>query len=98
MANSEDPDEMPHVAAFQQGLHCLLINLHRKEFIIFINYNRYPLNIIITLDHHGLTVLLFMENSIGLKGVNNHTSPFEQSQINSVSQDFGLSQNPSIVA
>ena len=22
--NSEDPDEMPHYAAFHQGLHCLL--------------------------------------------------------------------------
>ena len=24
LANSEDPDEMPHTAAFHQGLHCLL--------------------------------------------------------------------------
>ena len=24
LANSEDPDEMPHHAAFHQGLHCLL--------------------------------------------------------------------------
>ena len=23
LANSEDPDEMPHNAAFHQGLHCL---------------------------------------------------------------------------
>ena len=23
LANSEDPDEMQHYAAFQQGLHCL---------------------------------------------------------------------------
>ena len=32
MANSEDPDEMPHEAAFHQGLHCLLrqIDLQRK--------------------------------------------------------------------
>ena len=22
-ANSEDPDEMPHTAAFHQGLHCM---------------------------------------------------------------------------
>ena len=22
--NNEDPDEMPHYAAFRQGLHCLL--------------------------------------------------------------------------
>ena len=45
MPNSEDPDEMPHVAAFQQGLRSLLINLKRKKFIIFISYNRSPLNI-----------------------------------------------------
>ena len=25
LANSEDPDEMPHNAAFHQGLHCLLL-------------------------------------------------------------------------
>ena len=24
LSNSEDPDEMPHHAAFHQGLHCLL--------------------------------------------------------------------------
>ena len=24
LANSEDPDEIPHIAAFQQGLLCLL--------------------------------------------------------------------------
>ena len=24
MANSEDPDEMPHKVAFHQGLHCIL--------------------------------------------------------------------------
>ena len=24
LANSEDPDEMPHKASFHQGLHCLL--------------------------------------------------------------------------
>ena len=36
MANSEDPDEIPHVAAFQQGLRCLLINIQRKKFIIFL--------------------------------------------------------------
>ena len=26
LANSEDPDEMQHNAAFHQGLHCLLIS------------------------------------------------------------------------
>ena len=24
LANSEDPEEMQHIAAFHQGLHCLL--------------------------------------------------------------------------
>ena len=24
LANSEDPDEMPHIVAFYHGLHCLL--------------------------------------------------------------------------
>ena len=36
LANSEDSDKMPHNAAFQQGLHCLLKkqnNLHRKKHI-----------------------------------------------------------------
>ena len=35
LANSEDPDEMPHNAAFHQGLHCLLCHeqLQRKNNI-----------------------------------------------------------------
>ena len=28
LANSEDPDEMQHYAAFHQGLHCLLCLKH----------------------------------------------------------------------
>ena len=37
LATIEDPDEMPHNAAFHQGLHCLLdnINLQRKKYNIF---------------------------------------------------------------
>ena len=37
LANTEDPDEMQHNAAFHQGLHCLLakINLQRKKFNFF---------------------------------------------------------------
>ena len=27
MANSEEPDEMQHDAAFHQGLHCLLLKI-----------------------------------------------------------------------
>ena len=35
LANSENVDEMPHKAAFHQGLHCLLgqIDLQRKSII-----------------------------------------------------------------
>ena len=31
LANSEDPDEMTHHAAFRQGLHCLLRQNHSSE-------------------------------------------------------------------
>ena len=31
LANSEDRDEMPHDAAFHQGLHCLLRQEHSSE-------------------------------------------------------------------
>ena len=37
LANSEDPDEMLHNAAFHQGLHCLLLQKQSsvKEIIFF---------------------------------------------------------------
>ena len=37
LANSEDPDEMQHNAAFHQGLHCLLRQdqSSEKEYNIF---------------------------------------------------------------
>ena len=31
LANSEDPDEMPHNGAFHQGLHCLLRHKHNLQ-------------------------------------------------------------------
>ena len=31
LANCEDPDEMPHNAAFHQGLHCLLRQKQSSE-------------------------------------------------------------------
>ena len=31
IANSEDPDEMQHNAAFHQGLHCLQTILHTAD-------------------------------------------------------------------
>ena len=36
LANSEDPDEMPHDAAFHQGLHCLL-----RKILIFREKNTF---------------------------------------------------------
>ena len=42
-ANSEDPDEIPHNAAFQQILQCLIDknknDLQRKKYNLFGNYN-----------------------------------------------------------
>ena len=37
--NSEDPDEMQHFAAFQQGLYCLL---GKKDLQTFKNYKLTP--------------------------------------------------------
>ena len=46
MANSEDPDEMPHKAAFHQGLHCSLReNQSSENFFLIKTYNPGPLNI-----------------------------------------------------
>ena len=67
LANSEDPDEMPHYAAFHQGLHCLLSqnqSLEREYFgggrIITCNHS------ICTMDHPDLTISNLMENFTGL--------------------------------
>ena len=37
--NSEDSDEVPHVAAFHLGLHCLLWQKQSSEKEIIGNYN-----------------------------------------------------------
>ena len=45
LANSEDPDEMPHTAAFHQGLHSLLRQKRSSEKeikLLFGNYNYVP--------------------------------------------------------
>ena len=42
LANSEDPDEMLHYAAFHQGLHCLLLQKQssgEKHIFLCENYN-----------------------------------------------------------
>ena len=37
LANSEDPDEMPHYATFHQGLHCL--QRYKQIFMIEMQHN-----------------------------------------------------------
>ena len=42
LANSEDPDEMPHIAAFHQGLYCLPRQkryIEKEMQFSFSNYN-----------------------------------------------------------
>ena len=56
LANSEDPDEMLHNAAFHQGLHCLL---RQKPIFQRKKYNFFLFEIITcdpsiyTMDHPG---------------------------------------------
>ena len=47
LATSEDPDEMPHNAAFHQGLHYLLRQKWslEKNTILFRKYNPWLLNL-----------------------------------------------------
>ena len=68
MADSADPDEMPHKAAFHQGLHCLLRQNQssEKEIQYFLEIITHNLSIY-TMDHPDLTVSSFMENPTGLK-------------------------------
>ena len=67
MANSGDPDEMPHKAAFHLGLHCLLGENRSSENFFKIKTCNPS---IYTMD---LTVSTFMENFIVLKRVNRST-------------------------
>ena len=71
MANSEDPDEMLHYAAFHLGLHCLLRQNQssEKEINIFLEFLTCDLSVY-TMDHPDLTVLNIKENIFSLKRVN----------------------------
>ena len=73
LANSEDPDETSHDAAFHQGLHCLqrqnLSSEKDVHFYLFFFFflgggggfiTCYPS--IYTMDYSDLTVSIFMEN------------------------------------
>ena len=69
-ANSEDPDEMPHEAAFHEGLHCSLrLNQSLEIEVYFLEIITCDPSIY-TMDHPNLTVSNFMGNFIGLKKVN----------------------------
>ena len=67
-ANSEDPDEMLHNAAFHQSQHCLL-----RQNLSSVKEIQYVLKIITygpsiyRMDHLDFIVCSFIENSIGLK-------------------------------
>ena len=69
MANSEDPDEMPHKAAFHQGLHCCQdeINFQRMKSVFSGSITCDPSTY--TMDNSDFIVSIFMETSIGLKRV-----------------------------
>ena len=69
LANSEDPDEMPHDAAFHQGLQCLLRqNQFSEKYNIFLEILICDPSIY-TINDPYLAVSNFMENSIGPKRV-----------------------------
>ena len=68
LENSEDPDEMPHYAAFLQGLHCLLRQNRSSEkklqyFWKLCDPSEY------TIDHPDFITCSLIENAIGLKRV-----------------------------
>ena len=60
LANSEDPDEMPHDAAFYQGLHCLL---KQKRFSLILRTKACDPSIY-TMDHPMFIVSNQKEESI----------------------------------
>ena len=70
LANSEDPYEMPHNAAFHQDLQCLLRQKQSSEKEI-----QFHLEIIAcdpsncTLDHPKFIVSNQRKNSLGYKGI-----------------------------
>ena len=71
LANSEDPDEMPHYAAFHLGLHYLLRQnqFSEKENIIFFLEIITCDPAIHSMDQPDLTVSNFTGNSMGPKRV-----------------------------
>ena len=72
LTNSEDRDELPHNAAFHQGL--LRQNQSsKKEIQYFLEIITFDPSIY-TMNHPEFIVCRFMENSIGLKRVESEMS------------------------
>ena len=72
LANSEDPDEMQHNAAFHQDLHCLQIHVVKKTSGTEIHHNLEnstfdPLKY--TMGRHILIVSIYMGKSIIIQRV-----------------------------
>ena len=64
-ANSEDPDEMQHNAAFHQGLHCLFSlkrSSDKKKTIFFENHNLTPLETVKVKKIFRQKIQYFFEN------------------------------------
>ena len=59
LANSGDPDEMPHYAAFYLGLHCLLRQNRSSEKEIFLGEIIICDPLIYTMDHPDLTIKVY---------------------------------------
>ena len=70
LANSEDPDEMQHNAAFHQDLHCLVRSNHLQG----------QRNVIIKQDQ---TLLWTCVSGAHLQCVNNHYGKFEDKRMKS---------------
>ena len=70
LSNSEDPDEMPHDAAFYLGLHCLLRLKHfsEKEIEIYLEIITCGPSLY-TMNHPEFIVLYQMEEPIRIQGV-----------------------------
>ena len=69
-ANSEDPDEMQHNAAFHQGLHCMLRlnNLQGQKYIIIYKFYLWPLELL--NGSPMLIVAICIGKSVRIQGVN----------------------------
>ena len=72
LAKSEEPDKMPHHAAFHLGLHCLLgqkLSLERCNIFLKIIISDPS---IITMNHPDFIVCSLMDYSIRLKRFNKY--------------------------